>query len=479
MSKQIKDLTIYDEFELTGRWWIPENAHQIPGSIKYSSDGITLKLLDNPKDPGNEPSFSDAYYPVLHGITEDGELITLCNGFIESCSTSNVITVVLRFNQLIVGDHFNSLEDIKFHSVAVNYSSLEEWFNVHPFSRIPTDVHGQTTVSYEFPSTFKVYIQEKSTSIESSYILTTSRELYKSHTFKQQASLKITPDISMGLDWYIDMIHELQDFLTVMTNQAIYPKKIVATGVFSTETFDPIGRERFSIFILPQKMFEEQRLSDYKLQIKYKEIENNLESILNNWFTDLSYSSRKIYLRNLYEKSIDRESKFLNYTKSLESFHRDTNKISGQFIPDEVYLPIKKQMLDAIQQGEVDAETFNNFKTKMASALKYAHHFGFERRIRDMFKDLDSRLKDVTFTDKLPEIKTFARNVTATRDYYTHYGDLPDFYFKETDLYFVNIRLHTILYYYFCKNLGISDDIIWSAVKNDFGLRYQLEVKKE
>ncbi|MGN4944561.1 HEPN domain-containing protein [Bacillus cereus group sp. MYBK104-1] len=476
MNKHITELTIYDEFELTGTWWIPEYEHRIGGSIKYSSDGITLKLLDNPKDPGNDPSFMDNHYPILHGVTEDGELITLCDGVLDSCSTSSVITLVLRFNQLIVGKHFSSKEDIKFHSVSVNYSSLEEWLQEHPFSRIPTTIDGQTTISYTSPSTFKVYIQEKSTSIESSYKLTTSRDLYKSHTFKQQASLKITPDMLMGLDWYIDIIHELQDFLTVMTNRAIYPKKIVATGHLSNETYDPTGREKFSILILPQKMFEEQRISEYKLHIPYKKIQNNLESILNNWFADSSYSSRKIYLRNFYEKAIDRESKFLNYTKALESFHRDTNTVSGQFVSDEVYLPIKEQMLNAIQQGSIDAQTFNDFKTKLTSVLNYAHHFGFERRIRDMFKDLPPRIKDMIFSRKLPEIKTFARNVTITRDYYTHYGDRPIFYFKETDFFFVNERLHVILYYYFCKNLGINDDIICSAIKEDISLEYQLSV---
>ncbi|PFA47903.1 hypothetical protein CN391_25895 [Bacillus anthracis] len=226
-------------------------------------------------------------------------------------------------------------------------------------------------------------------------------------------------------------------------------------------------------------MFEEQKIHSYMLHLNYKSIQDNLETILNNWFTDPSYSSRKIYLRNFYAKAIDQESKFLNYAKALESFHRDTHLVSGQFIPDEIYTPIKEKMLNSIQQGNIDKETFNNFKSKMGNVLKYAHHFGFERRIRDMFKDTDKRIQDIIFSNGLRQLKDFSRNVTVTRDYYMHYGEIPDYYSKGLDLYFANEKLHMILYYYFCKNLGVEDDIIWHAINNDFILKRRLKTKTE
>ena len=480
MSEKIKNLTIYDEFELHGYWWIPgDTSNKVAGNLKYNSDGITLKLLSNFDE--SEPDYFTNDYTILHGVTEHGEHITLCDGFINSCTDSftstSVTTIILFFNQMVFGKLFDTKKEIKFHSLSINYSSLEEWLGEHPFTRESTLEKGQRSVTYKFPPTFEVSIHKKSTKIKSSYTLTTSRKLYKSHTFKQKANLKIIPDDFMSLEWYINMIQEFQDFLTLMTNQAIYPKKIQATGDFLDESRNL--REEFFIFLLPQKMFEEQKINSYMLHLNYKDIQDNLETILNNWFTDSSYSSRKIYLRNFYEKAIDQESKFLNYARSLESFHRDTNLVSGQFIPDEVYTSIKERMLDSIQQEDMEKETFNNLKNKMSNALKYAHHFGFERRIRDMFKDTDKRIKDIIFPNELRQLKEFSRNVTITRDYYTHYGEIPDYYFKDLDLYFANEKLHVILYYHFCKNLGVEDDIIWRAINNDFVLERRLKTKTE
>ncbi|WP_369011229.1 hypothetical protein [Bacillus wiedmannii] len=81
-------------------------------------------------------------------------------------------------------------------------------------------------------------------------------------------------------------------------------------------------------------------------------IKDNIADVLSNWFADEAMrSSRRIFIRNVYAEGADWENEFLNYAKSIESFHRDTLGDAGEFMTDEAYEPIKKQMIEAIPEG--------------------------------------------------------------------------------------------------------------------------------
>ncbi|PHF44650.1 HEPN domain-containing protein [Bacillus toyonensis] len=479
MFEDIKNLTMYDEFTLDGYWWIPGfEDNKLSGTLTYNTDGITLNLFGNSEKGYKFPM--DIRYPVLQGEVANYGAITLYDGFLRTWGLNNLGTLTLNFTYLLVGTHFNTKEDTILSSLSINYSSLESWFGENlptESKKFSNEEHEKIEITYTFPSNFKTYIYEKQAQIQSSHTVKTTSKGYKFHMLDNQATLDIIPNTPMGLEWYLDMIRELQDFLTLMANRAIYLKQIHAERSLAYEVN---GLEKnVYFFFSPEKSFEEKDFSLLNLHINYRKIENNLGIILNNWFTDPSYSSRKIYLRNLYDKQIDQEGKFLNYVKAMESFHRDTSGNTGQFLPNDVYEPIKMKMLDSIQQGDIKNETYNNFKNKMSSTLNFAHHFGFERRIRDMFKDIDERIKNITFPDGMNHIKNFARNVTITRDYYTHYGEIPDYYFKGLDLNFVNVKLHVILYYHFCKRLGIEGDIFCHALQSDMAIKHNLNTKTE
>ncbi|PEI69762.1 hypothetical protein CN674_22130 [Bacillus toyonensis] len=130
-------------------------------------------------------------------------------------------------------------------------------------------------------------------------------------------------------------------------------------------------------------------------------------------------------------------------------------------------------MLDAIPKG-----TNTDLKNKLNSTLKYAHHHGFERRVRDTLKGLEERLINLTFSD-LKKIKGFAGDIRTTRDYYTHFGDKPSYYFKDWDLFFANIRMKMILFYYFCTRLEISSETIVSVITSDLNLVTRLKTAQQ
>lgn len=471
-----KSFTMYDEFELRGYWRIPEEpTKEIAGILTYNLDGINLELFGEFKGEERAQGNELSKYQLVLGRTEDGDDVTLCDGFQTKFKLSGYITTKLTFNKMLIGKSFTSVDSIKFHSLSINYAYLEEWMRHHPFEDQIESNEGVMTkleTTYKFPPVFEAYIHSKETNVKAGYNFNTSGEMYKSKIFQHTGTLEIVPSTLKGLDWYLNFSRELQDLLTFLMNRATFPKKIIAKGglLYEGEKI----REKIYIFTLPEKDFKETRVKHSELFIHYGIIKDSIKDILNNWFENPSYSSRKIYLRNLYNNKVNWETKFLNYAKAIESFHRDTAGEVGQFLKDVDYEVIKATMIEALP-----ADINQDLKNKLSSTLKYAHHHGFERRVRDTFKGMKQEMVNLVFSDN-SQLKIFATDIRKTRDYYTHYGDKPDYYFKEWALYFANVRIQIILLYHFCKKLGIDERIVLHCINEDYNLLYRLtSAKKE
>jgi hypothetical protein len=74
-----------EEFAVEGRWWLPDAAdRRVPGRLTCGADGAEL-LLDQPLHPipvptGEAVTVSPAeltVFPVLYGLTRDGDDVTL------------------------------------------------------------------------------------------------------------------------------------------------------------------------------------------------------------------------------------------------------------------------------------------------------------------------------------------------------------------------------------------------------------------
>ncbi|KML00719.1 HEPN domain-containing protein [Bacillus altitudinis] len=470
-----KKLSIYDQFEIRGYWWLPSNPeHVIAGILNFGLDGIDLKLFGTLTKGFPFEEKTDKFDFIL-GQTEEGN-ITLHNGFQTKMKMSGITSTQLTFNQLLIGKHFTNKKEMLFHSASINYSYLEEWMGHHPFSEDYMEKEGILTkadMTYTFPPVFEAMVDSIGATIKAGYHFNTSSEKYKKKTYEHTSSLDIMPNEGRGLDWYLEITGELQNMLTLLMNRPVYPKRITAKG-------DLINgkrglREKIEIFILPMREFQEKKIRATDRYITYHLIKDNIADVLSNWFLDEEMkSSRRIFLRNLYNVGSDWENEFLDYAKSIESFHRDTSGDAGKFITDETYEPIKQQMIEAIPKN-----TDQNLKQKLISTLKYAHHFGFQRRVRETLLKLDLDLQNVMFEDT-KKLKAFAGDITNTRDYYTHIGDVPEYYFKEWELYFANKRMHTVLFYHLCKRLGIGDDILRSVIlQNDWVVQWLENAKQE
>jgi ApeA N-terminal domain 1 len=470
-----KKLSIYDQFEIRGYWWLPSNPkHVIAGILNFGMEGINLELFGSLTE-GDLFEGRSSKFDIVLGQTEEG-IITLHDGFQTKMKMAGITSTQLTFNKMLIGKHFNNKKEMLFHSVYINYSYLEEWMGHHPFSDEYVEEEGKLTqagLTYTFPPVFEAVIESIGATIKAGYHFNTSSKQYKKKTYEHSSSLHVIPQERQNLDWILYITGELQNMLTLLMNRPVFPKRITAKGDLINA--EKGLREKIEIFILPMRAFQEKSIRLTDRYITYHLIQDNIAEILSNWFADDAIkSSRKIFLRNIYTEGLDWENKFLDYAKSIESFHRNTSGDAGKLVTDETYEPIKQQMIEAISK-----DTDQNLKQKLIGTLKYAHHFGFQRRIRETLLQLNSDLQNLMFED-VKKLKAFAGDVTNTRDYYTHIGDLPVYYFKGWDLYHANKRMHTVLFYQLCKRLGIGEDILCPVIlQNDWLVQWLKNAKQE
>lgn len=398
-----KKLSIYDQFEIRGYWWVPSNPeHEVAGILSFGLDGIDLQLFGALTEGDLFGEKTDKIDIVL-GQTEEGN-ITLHDGFQTKLKMSGIVSTQLTFNKMLIGKHFSNKADILFHSAAINYSYLEEWMGHHPFTDDFITEEGKLTqagMTYTFPPVFEAVIESIGATIKAGYHFNTTSERYKRKTYEHSGSLYVIPKESTGLDWFMNITGELQDMLTLLMNRPVYPKRITAKGGLIDE--EKGIREKIEIFILPMRDFHEESIRVTDRYITYHLIKDNIAEVLSNWFADDAMkSARRIFLRNVYKIGSDWENEFLDYAKSIESFHRDTSGDAGKFVTDETYEPIKQMMVEAIPN-----QTDQNLKQKLISTLKYAHHFGFQRRVRETLNQLHLDLQHLMFEDA-KKLKAFA-----------------------------------------------------------------------
>ncbi|PEI69763.1 hypothetical protein [Bacillus toyonensis] len=185
-----KDLTMYEKFQFRGFWWTSDNANnEIAGILTYDLAGIYLELFGDFSEELRSLKSNNNTYKFILGITECGKKITLHDGFQVKFKMAGYATTKLSFNQMLMGKHFTSTEEMIFHSASTNYSYLEEWMAYDPFDDEMELDNGKLKkigISYKFPPLFETNVESIKAKVKAGYNFRTDSKLYKSKTFQHK-----------------------------------------------------------------------------------------------------------------------------------------------------------------------------------------------------------------------------------------------------------------------------------------------------
>jgi hypothetical protein len=219
--------SLFDEFQHKGYWWRPEAPDQpVPGVLSYREKRISLDVfgdLSNLTMEDRSILKECAPIPIIHGQLADGKACTLyrvmetgSHFFLGSPAATNT---TFSAQILFVGKRFDGADTIKFSSIALNYTNLEEWLADRPFSRKWT-IEGEKPTgiqsSYTFPQPFEVAIPQGDATLSFDYRGMSSGNWFHSQTIEHIAFVMITPKSMESLEWYLDTFYLLQNLLTLL-----------------------------------------------------------------------------------------------------------------------------------------------------------------------------------------------------------------------------------------------------------------------
>src|SRR5690606_33159699 len=102
---------------------------RLPGLLTFSqANGVELELFGHFE---TVRSVSSREHTILLGFTSEGKKLTLLNCFEGSrgMSMPGFPTSTYSAIYLFVGQHFDTVEDIKFNSCAIEYQDINHWLD--------------------------------------------------------------------------------------------------------------------------------------------------------------------------------------------------------------------------------------------------------------------------------------------------------------------------------------------------------------
>jgi len=430
-----------EEFEYTGIWWLSDKPEkQISGTLRFTpNEGAILDLIGSFKDITD---INKTLNPeIILGISSNGKNITLYKCFETKSSFSFLGFQTSSFyaNVVFIDVHFQKLENIKFKSISVHYSHLDEWVNISGFDIKHLWKEKEVIIKYKLPEPFKadvsndlkVLINIRATGPSLSFV-------QKEATIKQKTEIKIETSEDKSFEDYRKIMYQIQNFLTLGITEPVYPLAITGLTELNKKMIkDKTHYPPVEIFYrLPDIPKTPKTLLPFDMFFTFKDISDRFESFLRNWFkkADLLEPVYDLYFGTFYNPRMYLEHRFLSLIQAIESFHQRI--YGGEYLSDEEYKPVYDALVNAIPDGVA-----RDFKESLENKLKYGKEFSLRKRLKEIFDEYQEILNDF-IGNKI----AFIDMVVDTRNYQTHHDkDLKKRAAKGDDLYRLTQKLKVLL----------------------------------
>jgi len=446
--------TFFDEFEYTGHWWLSDDDPPVTGTVRYRRDDLYLELVGtlHPERGRTEETMRPR---VIRGRATGGEQITLLNCSEDgwSTSTSGIPQSTYRASHLLIGKHYHDIDEMTFREFWLDYTRLEDWmWRERPSFDMETDedVHHrfeEIRITIKSPLVYRARVPALGVEValEGNYGLSGSLP-YPEWSYR--ATLKLRADEEHTYGWWNDMCHDMQNLLTLLTGDVVFPRRIVG---FPAEPYSVDEPELIEIFY-PDRHWKRENLPNSLITlIDFTSVNNDFGNILERWFATVE-ERRPIYA--LHFGSYYNPESYLNYLflgemQVLESYLRER---SGN-----AYLsPQEYQVLKAAIKQALPTTVSDEFKSILFENVKRSNEGRLQGRIET---ELDSWSRDLR--KYVAHGSRFARVMVKTRNHWTHIGERDgDVLTDQHELHHAFEVLRLFITVLLLKDLGFSEERI-------------------
>ena len=450
------------ELSFIGMWFTPNSNDKAPGKLHLDLQlGKYALEFSKPREE-NETyerfTKEDRVFPLIYGIANSGENITLLNCFLTHRSDgSNEQTRRYLFyvGSVIIGDHCLSTKP-KFSCFIFDHPELVAWTNLCHFEATFYDKDYDTSsFSYNWIREAPVFFQLNE-NLTVKFNANTSRVcshvvdplLNVSQTIEIQLLYYSPVALSVAWDDYHSLIRLINiGFQSNITNNKV--KCLSCNTCISNETIPSI--EVYISHPHPEPIITK----FYDFIFNLHELQQGIISTWTNKQNQLQ-SIVDFYLNVISSSTMYIENRFLNLVQALEIYHtrfQSSNKVE--------YAARIESMLASIPLKNRD------FHTKRLKPKSYTN---------DNCIKLIHRLSDLYVRDPMPKFCTmenkvwpysYIEKIVETRNYLTHYNlEKETSSLKGVDLVHSLLCLQSVLEYYLLKELGLSVEVQTRLLKS-------------
>ncbi|PBB04974.1 ApeA N-terminal domain 1-containing protein [Salimicrobium humidisoli] len=474
----LEKLTLQDEFEIQGYWWLPEEPDKRLSGILYSGeDAIYLDVLESFK--GFESADSTSNYGLIHGFTVKGDEVTLFDSVQTNINTNmpGIEKEKIICSYFITGGHFSNQNDAQFKSVELYSEDLTNWFNKNPFRLEKNKESSEITTTYTPPDVTPYYIESIKAEIQNSYNLN-QKFSPKASIFKYSEFIKLTPDNHGGFEWFQEKLFSFQKLISLMMGERLNYERIVFRGEdenWGTEEEPLTKPKRYHLFVSLRENEINEKLHSHKMLFTFPNIEDQFEEICNNWFGKEEYLKNvySLHFSDVFNPNLDLEDKFTNAVKSLEVYHRalDYGKLFDEQKKDEILKNVNEQLNGVLEVSDLEL---------VLNGLKHINEYSLNSRLKDIIKkQFNQETKQYLFKNS-KKTDSFINRVVETRNHLTHYDEQRnENRFKGVELHFAKELLKVIALIALLKECGIKEGKVLDRLQNTFRISQNVTRGKE
>jgi hypothetical protein len=450
-----RELRSLNKLRYRGTWWLPaQNTKRVPGTLLFShEEGGTLSLDGSLGEMTAVMGELVMLQPkIILGISSKGELLTLYDCFENhrTGGSSGLVTSRFYVSRVFKGAHFTSPELIRFRSLSVHYSGLDEWINTSGFEILYQKEEEDVIVKYKRPAPIEIPVDENwKVVLDFSCTYPSLTRVQIEAVVKQKAYVTIRTAGERTLDEYLDFVYDIRDFLTLAAMDTVYPLDIHASTEINKKKMNeswyyPRVEMYFRQLEVPSSP---SRFYDFSMLFSFHDIYDQIRNVIANWFAtrESLRSVRDLYFGTLYNPEAYLQQKFLSLAQALESYHRTRMKALES--PEDEHRKRIAGILDKTDQQD---------RSWLEEKLRWSNEVTFRTRLKDLLHDL---------SDVVPEIigdpDKLANQVVDTRNYLTHYDPrLRDQAASVHELIEITERLKTVLHACLTVELGLGKSMV-------------------
>ena len=443
-------MRIKEEFKRSGYFWLPSaSSEKVPGTLSISDGGnIELEVV------GPLIAFGD-YVKRIVGQIERDRFVTLDNCHCESREDSyGIKKSFIRVNRAFIGAKYDEGEIPRFDSLIFSIEGIDEWVGITGINVDSQNEERTATISYQPPENIPLNLGDGMQLLITFGWTLPGFPIIKEARISQKTYLELVSENERELDDFISVVHKITNFLCFAIDQTVSLDSMEATSWDGRTEPIPIN-----IYYPSWPYSKDEPEANRSKLFAFEEIQNNAESIIQNWIEAYEQIAPafNLYFLAKMGMQIYLEERFMALVQGLEAYHRRTSN--------------QKQMDEAEFKGLID-NLIDQCPQERKEWLKGKLQYGNEVSLRHRLKSLIEPFKEIIEDQK--KQKELINRIVNTRNYLTHYDQsLESEAAKGDDLWSLCLKMELLFQLHFLKLTGFSREQIDSLLVNSLPLRWK------